>query len=458
MCAQSLSRVVFGHLVLAAAACGGPGGEQQHGSLRSLTDGRVAAEDSIELALDSVKQVLGSEARATLVSFGDLNFSAGPFPFFAATINRSEYSQLSALRHVRSIRVLDSLTAIAGRSIEGGALESRDPAPLTGTTQLIGAADCWDHGLNGTGATVVVIDYGIDDSQSKFLDSSGQSRVVESGRFIGAGLTPDLVDIEFGSGGQYGLPLQLGWGGHGTRVAAVIAGYDRNAGPENNSGVAPNANLISLRVTGETGEAHPYDIAIALAYVASVLANSYDIAAVNLSLALPPVANQLPSGSCDDDNRLLWAAVQFVLSRGIPVITGTGNDSIHNGITGPSCLTNTVAVAGSTDFDLAWTYSNRGPMMNLFAPSSSIRIGTTTGFGVEVDGTSYSAAYLSGALALLGPCRNSSEPFEPLRRILEPSTPTLILNTPRLAVFQAALELGCVTRTPETSQIKALGY
>src|SRR5207237_9423768 len=89
------------------------------------------------------------------------------------------------------------------------------------------------QGLYGTGLTIFVLDSGVEPNYVAFLDRSNNRRVLFSRDFTGEGRTDDPY-------------------GHGTHVASIAAGNGRISNAQY-TGIAPNANLINLRVLGATG-------------------------------------------------------------------------------------------------------------------------------------------------------------------------------------------------------------
>jgi serine protease AprX len=119
-----------------------------------------------------------------------------------------------------------------------GALDYANPA--TGGT--IARSYNWD----GTGVAVAIIDSGILDHRDLFAagsNSSNTSRVVYSQSFV-----PGLSSVL----DQYG---------HGTHVAGIVAGNGNastgRAYLKTFSGIAPNANLVNLRVLDAKGVGMP---------------------------------------------------------------------------------------------------------------------------------------------------------------------------------------------------------
>src|SRR5205085_749056 len=116
--------------------------------------------------------------------------------------------------------------------------------------------------LDGSGIGIAILDSGIDTNHHSFLDRSNGVRVVYSEDFTGEGRTDDPY-------------------GHGTHVASLAAGNGRISNAQF-TGIAPNANLINLRVLGATGTGSTSTILSALDWVITNRA-AYNIRVVNLS-------------------------------------------------------------------------------------------------------------------------------------------------------------------------------
>ncbi len=134
------------------------------------------------------------------------------------------------------------------------------------TTTAVNAPAAWSAGLNGSGIGIAIIDSGIY-SHPDLKNSSGQSRVVYRQSFIGGVQYDDY--------------------GHGTHVAGIVAGNGASSsGPgsfRNLKGMAPNANLLDLRVLDQNGASN--DSAVIAAIEKAVkLKSQYNVRVINLSL------------------------------------------------------------------------------------------------------------------------------------------------------------------------------
>src|SRR5947208_610234 len=120
----------------------------------------------------------------------------------------------------------------------------------------LGLPNVWNQGYTGRGVTVALLDTGV-------------SQVPDLGNRVLA--RADLTQE------------QDGWDhfGHGTHMAGIIAGDGTSAG-DPWSGVAPRANLVSVKVAGADGST---DVSVVIAGLQWVVAhqNDYNIQVLNLS-------------------------------------------------------------------------------------------------------------------------------------------------------------------------------
>src|SRR6185503_3737485 len=159
----------------------------------------------------------------------------------AAIDSTIEYSGGSNIRKLKSLGVrvvtlpVQAAVNIAARSDVSYVSLNQVVMPMGHLSRTTGADLIRTSGpthnpttLDGTGIGIAVLDSGIDASHHAFLNRSNGIRVVYSEDFTGEGRTDDPY-------------------GHGTHVASLAAGNGRISNKEY-MGVAPNANLINLRV------------------------------------------------------------------------------------------------------------------------------------------------------------------------------------------------------------------
>jgi serine protease AprX len=189
------------------------------------------------------------------------------------------------------------LHMIGGQSVPTNQLQ-------TTYDQTLGVLPLWKFGVTGTGVGVAVVDTGVDGALPDFASKDhGASRVVAS-----AVANADATTAT----DSYG---------HGTDVAGIVAGNGDNRGPGDPEyghyiGVAPNANLISIKVSDETGEASVLDVIYGLQFAVEHQ-SQFNIRVINLSLS-----STTPQSYKTDP---LDAAVESAWMHGIVVVAAAGN-------------------------------------------------------------------------------------------------------------------------------------
>jgi len=246
--------------------------------------------------------------------------------------------------------------AILGRiAADSGVAYVSADRPVTGMLDLsaaaVNATAAWSSGWDGSGVGVAVIDSGLI-QRPDFLDSKRSFRIVYGQDFTGSGSLQD----------QYG---------HGTHVAGIIAGNGAlstcSACTRTFKGIAPNANLIDLRVLDENGQSSDSTVIQAID-TAIQLKDQYNIRVINLSLGRPVFESYTQDPLCQ--------AVEAAWKAGIVVVVAAGNDGRDNGFNSsgygtigspandPYVITvgamKTEATPDRSD-DVVATYSSKGP-------------------------------------------------------------------------------------------------
>src|SRR6266700_3888059 len=185
--------------------------------------------------------------------------------------------------------------------------------PLSGTStvdfapETVNAPVAWQQwGLDGTGVGVAVIDSGITAVGDLYwwnpANQTYGSRVVYSQNFVPG--TTDTSDLY----------------GHGTHVAGIIAseGWFSTGGNFTHTfkGIAPNANIINLRVLDQNGAGTDSSV-IAAIQTAISLKSTYNIRVINLSLGRQVYESYTVDPLCQ--------AVEAAWSAGIVVVAAAGN-------------------------------------------------------------------------------------------------------------------------------------
>jgi subtilisin family serine protease len=225
-------------------------------------------------------------------------------------------------------------------------------------------AKIWNLGAQGQGITVGLLDTGVNPA------------VAGLGSVLGPG-----IDMTTGTGNGR-TDRDPDGTGHGTRMAAFIAGQGGRGGEV---GVAPEARILPVII--ETGEG---DLATLYAD-GTRWAVDHGARVVNLSQG---VAGQCPPGVQD--------AVAYAVRKGAVVVASTGNEgNLGNQSLYPANCRGALSV-GAVDLGRhIWPKSQRQSYVDVAAPGVHMRAVDSGGGHGYSDGTSDAAALVSGAIALV---------------------------------------------------------
>ncbi|MBI4320380.1 MAG: S8 family serine peptidase [Chloroflexi bacterium] len=260
--------------------------------------------------------------------------------------------------------------------------------------RALNADDAWEKGLNGAGVTVAVIDSGV----------ASSPHGVDPRRLV--------ASIDLVKGAQNNMPDP---GGHGTHVAGIIAGQDADW-----SGIAPKANIVSIRVLKDDGTARMSDVIKAI-QLAVQNRKKYGIRIINLSLGAPATTSYTRDP--------LAAAVELAWHAGIVVVTSAGNRGPAAGTISTPGYDPYVVTVGAIDMnatkdrkdDIVASFSSRGPTIDglpkpdVVAPGRKMVSTRVVGsfldklypdrvvdnYYFRLSGTSQAAAAVSGVAALM---------------------------------------------------------
>ncbi|MCK2212848.1 S8 family serine peptidase [Actinomadura sp. ATCC 31491] len=357
----------------------------------------------------SVKAVAGDIERASEGS-RVLETAASP-NFFVAEVDQMTLARLKKDGRVQSVYKdeLSAPTPLAAWENPGG---------LEISTNLIGSNRANDAGWTGRGATVAVLDTGIDRDHPFFT-----GRLVDEACFSSSdagdgtvSLCPNNQPSQTGAGAADAetaqcVVNQVNACSHGTHVAGIAAGRMVTGAPSN--GVAPEAGILAIQVFSRMDNAmscatrgatapcflsYTSDQKLALEYVARV-ARSRNVASVNMSLGGGGPFTQ----ACDADPSASAVKPEFdtLVGLGVAPVVAAGNNGFANGVSAPACISTAVTVGASDNQDALATFTNRGPLLDLFAPGVAIRSSVPGGTYQEKSGTSMAAPHVAGTFALL---------------------------------------------------------
>ena len=275
------------------------------------------------------------------------------------------------------------------------------PDQVSGVYPRVVRADkVWQQGITGGGVTVAILDSGVAADADLVQPDN---RLLASVNFADERLTSDP-------------------GGHGTHIAGIVAGNGTRSGGQF-TGIAPQANIVDVRVLGNTGSGRISSVVRGIEWVLAHRA-AHNIRVINLSFGAP--ANL--SYRADP----MSAAVEIAWRRGLVVVAASGNggparDTVLTPGIDPYAITvgatDDRGTLGRGDDLLAWFSAWGSPDSNakpdLVAPGRRIVSLRVPGSALDtlfpervvvaqngatyfrLTGTSMATAVVSGAAALL---------------------------------------------------------
>ncbi|MBW4549589.1 MAG: S8 family serine peptidase, partial [Aphanocapsa sp. GSE-SYN-MK-11-07L] len=272
-------------------------------------------------------------------------------------------------------------------------LVSAETYSATAATNLINLDGFWADSrfanIKGQGYSTVIIDTGIDLDHPFFGADNNNNGVADKIIY-----QYDFADHDADASDK---------NNHGSHIASIAAS------------IAPNASLIVLKVFKDDGSGYFADLEKALQWV-NQNATAYNIASVNLSLGdgqnwTTPVSRY---GIGDE--------LAAIASQNILISAAAGNSFYQYnsavGLAYPAIDPNTISVGAiwaenfgskpfsngavdySTDGDRIASFSQRHPLLDVFAPGILITGANATGGTITMGGTSQATPYLSSIATL----------------------------------------------------------
>ena len=260
-----------------------------------------------------IVQAANTKLAAKLVTAhgGEITSTLSIINAVTATLSTDEVAQLRLEKDITAItpngevKMSDDVPSAAPSAISD---KNNKGVPSTDYPNVTGADLVWDRGVTGDGVTVAILDTGIGNlPQLTKTTENRPGRIVAWKDFIEKSKNPRDPN------------------GHGSHVAGIIANSEKGQDGDWN-GMAPDANLVGVRVLNEQG-AGTYETVISGLQWVIENKDRYDIRVVNLSLVSPV---QSPYWA-DPLNQAVTAA----WANGLTVVAAAGNS-------GPGAMTITV--------------------------------------------------------------------------------------------------------------------
>lgn len=164
--------------------------------------------------------------------------------------------------------------------------------------------------------------------------------------------------------------------GHGTFVAGIIGGT--------RFGVAKQITIVPVKVLGDNGSGSMADVIAGIDWVTA-------------HAVKPAVANMSLGGSA---NAALDAAVRGSIASGVGYTVAAGGSASDAGNFSPARVAEALTIGASDMRDCLSSSTNRGAVVDMFAPGANIVGPWISGGSVTLSGSSFSAPHVAGAAGI----------------------------------------------------------
>lgn len=192
--------------------------------------------------------------------------------------------------------------------------------------------------------------------------------------------------------------------GHGTALASLILGSDK----ADITGGAPEAYIVPLvcQVKDDAGELQKVEPE-QLAQLIEDAVLKYDCNIINISAGVKT------------DSDVLREAVKYADEQGVLIIASAGNEG-NSDVYYPGGYDEVLCI-GSANKEMAGRadFSQENETVDLLAPGEEVMVATMKGNPMKVEGTSYSAAYMTAVAAKLWQEQRESTAAELIEKIME---------------------------------------
>ena len=289
----------------------------------------------------------------------------------------------------RLVALVASISVLVSVGLPANAVPS-EPAYVA-----VNSSALWDKGFLGEGATIAMIDQGVNLTHPYF-----QGRIIDGFCFVentSSYLCPDGTrqqsGVEAASQRKIGS-LFVASEDHGNMVAGIVAGNRTNEAP---GGIAPEANILMANVDLTLN-----GILSALSYIDQ---RKEELNIVALSMSWGGYFQEIPREwlKCDTNPQLQEMAtiLKSLRAAGVIPFASAGNTPTLDVATSvfPSCLQEAVAVGSvNASNEVSW-YVTMSSKVELLAPDYMTSANTFS--YARASGTSAAAPMVAGSYALL---------------------------------------------------------
>lgn len=367
---------------------------QTNGSARVIV---TLTDSSLALRIQQISQKIESVLRELTPQDFQLSRRFESVAAFAGVVTPSGIAKLEHHPDVMRVQLDLVLYAISP--------QPRLQPQLSESVPLIGANQVHALGITGNGVRIAIIDTGIDPTHPDFSTSAPGDRIVAQNCFLTGATCPAPPNV-----------AQDG-NGHGTHVSGIAA----SDGSVSSVGVAPQAQLVAIKVLRDDGNGYLSDTVAALDWLYTNNA-TLNVKAVNMSLG----SFTLYTPPCDTAYPAMTQAVNNLWNAGVTLFAASGNNASATQMSLPACITNVISVGGVYDANvgpIGW--GNPLVCSDLTTAADKVMCITNGVPDVQAPGALITASMIGGTTATLGGTSMASPHAAGTAALLLQAKPTL---------------------------------
>jgi hypothetical protein len=343
---------------------------QAHGSARVI----VTLTDTSALRVQQIAQRIEGVLRELTPQDFQLSRRFQSIAAFAGVVTATGMAKLE--RHPDVMRVQLDLV-----------LRAISPQPrlqphLNESVPLIQANSVHSLGIQGNGVRIAIIDTGIDTDHPDFSTAAPGDRIVAQNCFLSGASCPSPPNVaEDGNG-------------HGTHVSGIAAS-DGSVSPV---GVAPQAQLVAIKVLKDDGTGNLSDTVAALDWIYTNNA-SLNVKVVNMSLG----SFTLYTPPCDTAYPAMTTAINNLRNIGVISFAASGNNANATQMSLPACISTVVSVGAVYDANVgSISWGNPQVCRDLTTAADQVACITNGVPDLQAPGALITSSFIGGGTATLG--------------------------------------------------------
>lgn len=324
-------------------------------------------------------------------------------------------------------------------------LTNFDPAQPPVTSGQVNVSSEFDGSSDSTGVNlpfrVAVLDTGVQ-ADHPYL----AGKIAQEVCFTTNASCPNGTNFQQGSGASATS------NSHGTHVSGIIAGKNRIVDGKTYQGIAPGAEVISIKVCdGDCGSGLPSSSI--LSGLQWVLDNhvQYRIVSINMSFGGP---GERRGSTCDAQSSSVTNIMADLWDAGVAPVAANGNGGKYSQIAHPACVTNVISVGSTTSTGEISSFSDISPSTDLLAQGTDVYSSVLGGQMQNYSGTSMATPVVAAAIAVLrsvDPDNTIDNYLSVLRDQADTMDDVYVSDLRRLRVDQATQYLMNTTKPPSPS-------